>query len=127
MITIYCLASEDIIWYVGSTQDCRERLRQHKRKKYNECSSKDIPEGVEWKMIPLEEVDEDMRYQAERFYIEWLEPKLNQVIPGRTMIERIEYTKLWHQEHKDKIREYLRLYKQLRGGRAGMRAGWYPC
>jgi len=111
MITIYCLASEDTIWYVGSTNNCKLRLSRH-NSPYNDCGSKDIPEGVEWKMIALEEVEEHIRYDAERFYYEWLEPKLNRKVPGRT---DTEYNQLYYQENKDRISEYkLNKYCQLK-------------
>jgi len=129
MITIYCLASEDTIWYVGSTKDCKERLRYHKRPN-NNCSSKDIPEDVEWKFIALEEVEEDIRYDAERFYYEWLEPKLNRKVPGRTDAEKNrdfrinnpDYHTKYNIKNKDHNNEIRRINRQARGGRAGMRA-----
>ena len=111
MITIYCLASEDTVWYVGSTNNCRLRENKHRSLSSN-CGSKDIPEGVKWNFIALEEVDEEIRTQAERFYYEWLEPKLNRKVPGRT---DTEYNQLYYQENKDRISEYKRnKYCQLK-------------
>ena len=108
MITIYCLASEDTVWYVGSTNNCRLRENKHRSLSSN-CGSKDIPEGVKWNFIALEEVDEEIRTQAERFYYEWLEPKLNFQVPGRT---DEEYSRLYSEKNKDIICLNKRLYRQ---------------
>ena len=108
MITIYCLASEDTVWYVGSTNNCRLRENKHRSLSSN-CGSKDIPEGVKWNFIALEEVDEEIRTQAERFYYEWLEPKLNFQVPGRT---DEEYSILYYEKNKDIICLNKRLYRQ---------------
>ena len=108
MITIYCLASEDTVWYVGSTNNCRLRENKHRSLSSN-CGSKDIPEGVKWNFIALEDVDEEIRTQAERFYYEWLEPKLNFQVPGRT---DEEYSRLYYEKNKDIICLNKRLYRQ---------------
>ena len=76
-------------------------------------------------MIALEEVDEDIRYDAERFYYEWLEPKLNFQVPGRTdaeyninwRINNPNYYNEYYLKNKVRLCEYLRLYRIAQGGR----------
>ena len=122
MISIYCLACPDTIWYVGSTNNQRKRFINHRRKQDKDVGSDLIPDGVIWELIVLEEVEDDQRYLAERFYYEWLEPKLNKVIPGRSRKESADIyrashkeqqkilSKRWVETHREQERERCRNY-----------------
>jgi len=66
-------------------------------------------------MIALEEVDEEIRTQAERFYYEWLEPKLNHRNPERTTESRRIQQVRWINANREKINEKQRnKYHQLK-------------
>jgi hypothetical protein len=101
METIYCLACPETVWYVGRTTDCVRREHQH-RCSNNTSSSKHIPKDISWNLIPLETVSYIDAVDAERFYIEFLEPRLNERIPRGS---REETCKAYYQNNKDKCKE----------------------
>jgi len=96
--------------YIGSTtRDLRARFSQHKRYD-NGTTSKEIIAYGEAIIECLEEVDNDVMKERERFYIELMREKcVNQVIPLRTKKEwhlahkkeENERTKKWCEQHKD--------------------------
>ncbi len=100
MHRIYCLASDDEVLYVGKTiklLKMRERLH---RAKTNMTHSRYIPEGTIWRIIFLELVEDECSEDAERFYIDFLEPKYNKCIPARTDEERRECKRIYHLKKK---------------------------
>jgi len=101
MVYIYCLACEDTIWYVGSTLYPKKRLKNHRSGNAG-CNSKHIPKGIDYKMIILEECIEEDRKNYERFYIEYLEPALNKMMPGRDDAEAQHVYYLKNKERKKK-------------------------
>jgi zona occludens toxin (predicted ATPase) len=98
---IYALVSEDTVWYVGKTsQTLRQRKFGHTCKA-NRSSSKNIPAGVKWDIILLEETDDSISTDTERFYVDFLNPVCNLKIPGRT---EEEYKNTVH--YKDIVKTY---------------------
>jgi hypothetical protein len=117
---IYCLASEDTIWYVGKTNHWEERERAHRNKSAKTCAADAIPDGTIWEMIRLDEVADEDGADAERFYYEYLEPLVNKNVPGRS---RPEGKKEWEAQNRQKRREYQRRsYFIVKAKRAALRA-----
>jgi len=108
MAYIYCIYCPETIWYIGSTIDFKRRERQHRIKNNKNIASDIIPDEIEWKMIILEEVEIDQRYQAEGFYIDWLSPTLNKRHPGRTSKQAKEIYWRKHQEYYNEKRRQRR-------------------
>lgn len=107
---IYALVSEDIVWYVGQTsQTLRQRKFGHTCKT-NRTSSKNIPVGVKWDIILLEETDDNISTDTERFYIDFLNPVCNLKIPGRPDEEYRSST-----EYKELVKNYRKSprYREL--------------
>jgi hypothetical protein len=102
--------------YVGSTTNFRNRKYQHKNNCNNENREKynfqlyqyirDNGNWNEWEMIPIEVYpcnDKKELEVRERYHIELLKSKLNQVIPTRTGKE-------WYEDNKKIIAEKAKKY-----------------
>ena len=84
----------------------KRREKEHRNKR-DTTYTRFIPEGTKWEMICLEEVAEEHAFDAEGFYYQFLEPKYNKKVPGRTKAEYIQ-----SEEYKEYQREYSREYEQ---------------
>ena len=85
---IYALVSDEEVLYVGkTTRSLNKRAIEHKCDKTNTTGSKFIPKDIVWDIKLLEEVLDKQGTEYERFYVEYLEPKYNKQIPGRTKAE----------------------------------------
>jgi len=107
MVFIYCLACPDTVWYVGKTTNPKIREYRHRRKERFEIGSYFIPDNVKWEFIILDEVEDEIGTDAERFYYDFLEPKCNKVIPGRS---HEEATMNWRKTHPEDYYVYQRMY-----------------
>jgi hypothetical protein len=123
-ITFYKISCKDVSIsdvYIGSTNDFKNRISRHKSNCNNENSSKhnykvysyirDNGGWSNWDMNEIERLmcDKKERDERERHWIEYYNAKLNICIPGR---DRIEYRKLYREQHKDKISERKKLYRE---------------
>jgi len=104
--------------YVGSTTNFRNRKYKHKsncniekNKKYNSSVYKFIRDNggwQEWQMLPIEVFpcnDKKELEIRERYHIELLKSKLNQIIPTRT-------DKEWRVDNKEVIKEKAKQYRE---------------
>jgi len=125
------LENENI--YVGSTTNFRDRKYHHKSNCNNEKNKeynlfvyqfiRDNGGWDEWKMIPIEVYpcnDKKELEVRERHYIELLKPKLNQIIPTRTVKEWTiinekkikERLKKYYNDNKETIAERTKIYRE---------------
>ena len=86
MISIYALVSGQLILYVGKTKNIKKREIEH-RSNGNDCTSKDIPEYIDWEIKLLEEVPDDQGVTKEQHYYDTLKPLYNKCRPGQTQAE----------------------------------------
>ena len=77
-ISIYCLHTKGIIWYIGSTKNISQRLHAHKTKKDPSIRYDLIPEGIKYRCTILEIVEEENRLEREFFWIKECCPVINQ-------------------------------------------------
>ena len=84
---IYALVSGQLILYVGKSKNLKLREEYHRSKKYNDCGSKDIPDYIDWEMIKLESVTEDIANIKERYYYDTLKPLYNINKPSNKPID----------------------------------------
>ena len=97
MVFIYCLACPDTVWYVGKTKNPKARERHHRDPNENKgVGASLIPSHITWELIVLDEVDDNLGADAERFYYEFLNPILNKLVPGRNKAE-------YYQDYRDSI------------------------
>lgn len=120
MSFIYALVSSDTIWYVGSTKNIKARLAYHRGKYSKGIGSDLIPDSIHWDLVVLEKVDIINRYDAERFYCDFLMPKINKNVPGRTRKERNrqsdkkkESDKKYYEKHKEQILQRHKNYNKI--------------
>jgi len=111
---IYELGHIYVIWdiedhnliYYGSTNDFKNRMKQHKFKN-NVCSSSQIIERGNYEVAILETYENIDKYdlvERERWYI-LNKPCVNKNIPNRTNAE-------WRQDNKQEIADYHSEYYQ---------------
>ena len=117
--------------YIGTTKDPLEvRFRGHKypsHAKRGSCSSWPIVQCPTAYIELLEECDESVRYERERWWIENTPNCVNKNRPYLREGEKQEYLREWYQEHREehiakskayveanreRIREYQRAYRQ---------------
>ena len=79
---IYALVSGELILYVGKSKYLKLREKFHRSKRYNDCGSREIPDYIDWKMIKLEKVTEDIANIRERYYYDTLNPLYNKNKPS---------------------------------------------
>ena len=118
---------DDVNIYIGSTSNFKNRKNVHKSacnnenmRSYNKPAYLFIRDNGgwdEWVMIPIEEWPCENKNQLEireRYWIDFLKPKLNKVVPTRTGKEYREVNKdkikEYREVNKDKFREYRRQY-----------------
>lgn len=77
-VTIYALYHENECLYVGSTVYYERRIDAH-RTGNDSSGSRNIPAGLSWEPIVLDECDEEDRYVIEGEYIRNLNPKYNRM------------------------------------------------
>jgi hypothetical protein len=77
-VIIYALYHENECLYVGSTFYYETRIDSHLRGN-DSSGSHNIPAGVSWEPIILDECDEEDRYVVEGEYIRNLNPTYNRV------------------------------------------------
>ena len=124
---IYALVSGQLVLYVGkTTMELKQREASH-RTPSNTASSKNIPNHIDWKIILLDEVEEDESVMWEQLYYDELMPLYNTYRPGQTLIEYNQgngyaaqkaynkrtggaHTKAWQKTENGK--EYARAYYQ---------------
>lgn len=82
MATIYCLETQGLIWYVGSTTNAADRERRHKNKQDKGVGADLIPAEYEWDFVVLDTCAPEQRLALEREWIDALSPLLNVRIPG---------------------------------------------
>ena len=118
---IYCKDENIKDCYIGSTNNIKSRMAQHKKgcnnennEKYNQYKYTFIRENGSWSNwtydIICECTSED-RYKMERWYIEnTKDTNLNKNIPTRSIKE---YKKKYYQKNKEKIKERHKEYREL--------------
>ena len=97
--------------YVGKTKNLKQREYDHRRKN-NSCHSKYIPDNTEWTIELIEECEDNISIQRERYYIEYLEPLYNKIIPGRTKKEYNETYKQKYKTYYEARREHIKTYQK---------------
>ena len=105
--------------YIGSTKDFKNRISKHKYACNNKnshchnlkvyCFIRDNGGFDNWTIDKIETLicDKKQRDERERYWIEYYNASLNEQVPGRSMIE---YSKLYREQHRDKINEKQKLY-----------------
>jgi len=122
MTFIYALVSGQLVLYVGQTKECclKHREKGH-RSKSNMCSTRHIPNYIDWTIQLLEEVSEDQETIKEQYYYDLLKPLYNAHRPGQTMKEydakrnkekRNEMTRLRYTQPGCNRKEQNKLYKR---------------
>ena len=114
MYHIYALKCEELVLYVGQTVDMYNRFYKHKSR-HKDCSSKDIPEDMDFYMDLLEIVDTiEEATRREQFFYDTLKPFYNKQRPGQTRKEyNKEYKREWRKANKEEIKEYNREYRRI--------------
>ena len=79
---IYALVSGQLILYVGKSKYIKLREKLHRSKRYNNCGSREIPDYIDWEMIKLEKVTENIANIRERYYYDTLNPLYNKNKPS---------------------------------------------
>lgn len=134
-VKIYALRNETSdLTYVGSTiQTLARRFTRHQASRRhwlkgntNNCSSFPIVECPTAYIELLEECEEGVRYERERWWIENTPNCVNKCVPGRTSKEyRAEWyqankekqdaqTKAWVEAHREERRVYMKAYHEKR-------------
>ena len=109
--TIYCLACDDVIWYVGRSRLPKARESYH-RGKYVSYGSTLIPDDAIWSFIVLELVEDDQAVYAEKFYYDFLQPRLNKNMPGRSLADsKAAYMAAYPERAKEANRRYQMLHR----------------
>jgi hypothetical protein len=75
--------SGQLVLYVGKTKDVKRREYEH-RKENTQCSSRYIPDYMEWTMKVLEKTTDVLGTQREQYFYDTLKPLYNQCRPGQT-------------------------------------------
>ena len=87
------------------------------------CSTKHIPDYIDWTIKLLEEVSEDQETIKEQYYYDLLKPLYNAYRPGQTMKEydakrnkekRNEMSRLRYTQPDCARKEYNKLYKRTK-------------
>ena len=95
---IYKIYDATTCYYVGQTKDMEDRLDQHKKRKGYGAGL--IPEGIEWKMDIIEEVEDNLAFERENYWFDKLKPKYNKCRPRQSAKE-------YRNNNKEKIKEKL--------------------
>ena len=95
MVLIYAIVSGKLILYVGKTKNLSRREGQH-RCKSNDCSSKDIPEYIDWTITLLETVPDDQAIMKEQYYFDTLKPLYNSNRAIQSSVAGREYSKKYY-------------------------------
>lgn len=118
VVKIYALMDGITCLYVGKTKHERKRELTHRNDKHNNCYSRYIPKDIQWTMELIEECEDNIAKDRERYYIEYLQPLYNKVIPGRSRKESLkaynyshkqEY-KVWREANKEKQKAYYKTH-----------------
>jgi len=99
MGVIYCLESEGLVWYVGSTRRPEQREDWHRRR-YGPHASADIPTEYEFSFKVLETCDNSKMKERERHYYDMLRPLLNIKRPMNTEEERKQMLRAKYERFK---------------------------
>jgi len=106
MTHIYALVSGQLVLYVGKTiQSLAEREYFH-RHCSNRCTSKNIPEYIDWTIKLLQTVPDDQASVREQNYYDTLKPLYNRQRPGQT---KQEHTALY--ENSDTVKARRKEYR----------------
>ena len=84
---IYALVSGELILYVGQTTHLTLREEMHRSIRYNNCGSREIPDYIDWEMIKLEKVSDDIVNIRERYYYDTLKPLYNKNKPNNNLVD----------------------------------------
>jgi len=114
MIKIYCIIDINGLRYVGSTKfKLYERLSKHRwtknNKKSGSCSQLDLDNC---KIILLEECDENIRYERERYWYDRIDC-VNKHIPNRSKKEYTLTIKEQKRIYDKNLREYQKSWGNL--------------
>ena len=81
--------TQDLVWYVGSTDWPRSRENQHRTLGKNKTYSKFIPREYEWEMVILDKCDKSNRFILEQHYYDMLNPLFNAIRPKGLRSHRV--------------------------------------
>jgi predicted GIY-YIG superfamily endonuclease len=116
MYFIYTLETDGVIWYVGKTQDVKNRLRQHRSKKGYGADL--IPKEYKWNMnIISETISEEDSIRKEQEAYDTLNPLFNKCRPGQT---RSEYEESRRQHKLSYMKEYSKKTKDTKDSYNGI-------
>lgn len=87
MARIYALKAGDLVLYVGRTIQTLSIRASHHHSPTNDCTSRYIPDWIEWEIVLLEECADDLGVTREQFYYDTLKPLYNKCRPGQTYNE----------------------------------------
>jgi len=104
MVLIYALVSGQLVLYIGKTKNLSRREGQH-RCKSNDCSSKDIPEYIDWTITLLETVSDNQAFIKEQYYFDTLKPLYNSNKPIQSSIASKEYSKKYYYSKGKNLRK----------------------
>lgn len=90
MAIIYCLETDDLIWYVGSTENTPEKRERDHRGRYSKSTgSADIPTDYDWSFRILETCEPPQRFLREKYWYDTLNPLMNKHRPKTARAERL--------------------------------------
>ena len=109
-VSIYCLHTDGLIWYVGQTTDTVRRESKHRASHVKgRWGGGLIPDLYEWEMKILEKCKMIDAVIRERHYYDILKPLYNKIRPGGH--SDAEYAQKYRDTHKDDIKEYTRSHR----------------
>ena len=123
---IYALVSGQLVLYVGKTTlELKNRASSHKCPSNTACS-KNIPEHIDWKIVLIDEVEDDESVMWEQLYYDELMPLYNTYRPGQTDLEYNQAKGYAAQKAWAKKTDYAynKAYQKTEKGKEYSRA-WY--
>jgi len=79
---LYALKDDaDNYLYIGKTKNPITREYDHRSYTHNKCGSRDIPKDINWRMVIIDECQEEDVDRLERLYINFFEPTYNRLRP----------------------------------------------
>ena len=93
MAAIYCLETDGLIWYVGSTTNLERRWKEHRLKANKGIGASLIPDEYEYTLRVLEQTTIEKRLEREQHYYDLLNPLVNVCRPGQKPLET--YAAYW--------------------------------
>jgi hypothetical protein len=102
---IYALVCEQLVLYVGKTNQTLEKRAMGHRTPTSNSTSKYIPDWMGWEIILLEEVPDEKGTTKEQHYYDTLKPLYNRQRPGQSH-EEWEQTEAGKESNRTRSSRY---------------------